>query len=193
MPNGSPLDVIVLRRVFLRAVDDEVRLLGIAEREARDLLRRVDVRFDQRRRDAERAGDVVEAGRRVVGRQVLGRVDLEVRAGRERRSRTRCGSGGAGPAAAQTAMRRAIELVLERGDVRLEDRRLRPPRPGGRHLSRAHLAHDQLPRLPVPVDVGDVERVDFQLARFVTPGGRHALVVARRAVLREERPQLVES
>ena len=64
----QPLDVIVLRGVFTRAIDDERRLLRISHREPADLLRCRDVGLDLRGRNAQCAGDVVEARGRVVRR-----------------------------------------------------------------------------------------------------------------------------
>jgi hypothetical protein len=45
----QPFDLIVLRRVLARAVDDERRVLRLAKRQPADLLRRGHIRFDQRR------------------------------------------------------------------------------------------------------------------------------------------------
>ena len=119
-------DVVVLRRVFRRAVDDQRRRRRLADRQAADLPRRRHVGLDQRRRDAERAGDVVEAVRRVVVRQVLRRVDVEIEQVADRRWRIRCGSGDAVPGGGVYGAAVAIELVLEPRDHRLVGRRLRP-------------------------------------------------------------------
>ena len=56
---------------------DDRRRFGVADREARDLRRRRQVLLEQRRRHAQHVRDVVEAVAFVVGRQELGRVDLE--------------------------------------------------------------------------------------------------------------------
>src|SRR6185295_3527621 len=72
------LDLVVLRRVLARAVDDERRIFRLADGQPADLLRRGDVRLDERGRNAERAGDVVEARGRVVRRQVFRRIDRQV-------------------------------------------------------------------------------------------------------------------
>ena len=65
----------------------------------------------------------------------------------------------------------AIELVLERRDHRVEVRRVGALHAERRHLSRAHLAHDQFPLLAVRVHVRRVERVDAP-AGAPNPGPR---------------------
>jgi hypothetical protein len=137
--------------------------------------------------EAQRAGDVVESGRRVVGGQILRGIDVEIQevahdvrvlgavqamqSGRRRKWR-----GG------------AVELVLERREMRVHDRGLGTTGAGRRHLTRANLADDQLPGLPVPVDVRRVELVDLQLASLIASRFGHHLVVAGGAVLLEEGP-----
>ena len=58
--------------------------------------RRDHVLLDEGRRHLQRRRDVVEAVGHVVGRQQLGGVELDARAGRARRSRIPCDSAGAG-------------------------------------------------------------------------------------------------
>ena len=62
-------------------------------------------------------------------------------------------------------LRGAIELVLERRDHRVEVRRIRALHAERRHLSRAHLAHDQFPLLAIRVHVRRVEAVHGQPTR----------------------------
>ena len=69
---------MVLRRVAGREVGGFGRRLPVADRHPRDARRRRGVRLEQRRRDRQRAGDVVEAVARVVRRQQRRDVDLEV-------------------------------------------------------------------------------------------------------------------
>ena len=122
---GQPFDVVVLRRVLARAVHGERRLLGIAHRQPADLLRRRHVGLDERRGDAQRAGDVVEARR--WSRPTAGTSTRRCRdpAGRGRRSRTRCDSAGAGPARGVLGAAGAIQVGLERRDHRVEGGRIR--------------------------------------------------------------------
>ncbi len=184
------LDVIVLRRVLARAIHDQRRLFRIAHCQAADLLCRGDVRLDERRRQPECASDVVKAGRRVVRRQVLAGIDLQieqvahdvrvlgaVEAMQSWRRRERRG--------------RAIEGVLERSDHRLEPIGVGTLHAERRHLSRARLAHDQFPLLAILVDVGRIERVHRQTTRRVETRGLHLLAVAADAVLVEKRALIV--
>jgi hypothetical protein len=162
----------------------------IAQRETADLLRRRHVRFDERGRQPKRTGNVVEAGRRVVRRQVLARIDLQleqipddvrilsaVEAVQSRwRCERRCG---------------AIEVAFERRNHRLESLRVRTLHAERRHLTGACLAHDQFPLLPILVHVGRVERVHCQTARGIETRGLHLLAVAADTVLVEKRTLLV--
>ena len=50
----------------------EVLMVGFANREAADLLRRRNVSFDQGRRNSQRAGDIVETVRGIVRWEILG-------------------------------------------------------------------------------------------------------------------------
>ena len=88
------LDVIprMLRRVAGVGVGRVVRRrVAIADRHAADRGRRVQVRLEQRRRERLHVGDVVEVRALGVERQVVAGVDLERRAGRGPRARTRRG------------------------------------------------------------------------------------------------------
>jgi hypothetical protein len=120
----QPFDVIVLRSILARAVDDERRLLRFADCEPADLLRRGHIRLDQRRGNTERAGDVVEPRGRIVRWQVLRRIDRQVEQIADRISVL--GSIEAMQAGRRRVRRRvAIELVLEPRDHRVEGRRIR--------------------------------------------------------------------
>ena len=166
----QPFDVIVLRRVLARPVDHQRRVFRAAEREAADLLRRGHVRLDQRRRDAERAGDVVEAGGRIVRRQVLRRIDRQVE-----QVLDDVGVLGAvqamEPGRGRVRGRVSIELLLQPRGHRLVGHRVRPRHAGRRHHPGAQLPGDELPRLRVVRQVGDVEAVDGQLSRRVEARG----------------------
>ena len=166
-----------------RYVDLRRRQRPIADGQAADLHRRGDVALNQRRRHAQRLRDVVEALARAIGRQQRAHVDVERRAGRESRWRTRCDSADAAPASSRLApatstarSRRVSSSVAKR-----RARRARARRAARRHHAGADLPDDLLPRLGVGADARDVQRVERQAASL------RALVVAGDAVLLEER------
>ena len=108
---GHALEALVLRGVARRQIGGLGRRLPVADRHAGDARRRGRVRLEQRRRDRQRPGDVVEAVGRVVGRQQRRDVDLAGRADREWRWRTPSGSADAGrptPGSARAAAARSI-------------------------------------------------------------------------------------
>ena len=85
------LDVVLLRVVGRNAIGQRrTTSLSNADRQAADLARGRQVLLEQRRRDPQNVGDVVEPVALVVGRQQSSDVDLEDRADREPRCRTRC-------------------------------------------------------------------------------------------------------
>ena len=64
------VDALVLRQLLRELMDvDHDGRAQVADGEARDLLRRRDVALHDDGRDEQQIGDVVEAARRVVGRQ----------------------------------------------------------------------------------------------------------------------------
>ena len=75
---GHAVEALVLRGVARRQIGGLGRRLPVADRHAGDARRRRRVRLEQRRRDRQRPGDVVEAVGRIVGRQQRGGVDLQV-------------------------------------------------------------------------------------------------------------------
>src|SRR6185436_15291669 len=87
----------------------------LADRQPADLSGGVQVRLDERRREAERTGDVVEPVRRIVRRKIRARIDREIEDIADR-------VGVLGAIQAMKAGRRGvydggpIELVLEPGD-----------------------------------------------------------------------------
>ena len=101
----QPFDVVVLRRVFGRSVDDEAWRRRLADRQPADLSGGLHIRLDERRRDAERAGDVVEPVRRIVRRKIRARIDRRDRGHRGSRWRTRCDSSDEGRAAGRRRRR----------------------------------------------------------------------------------------
>ena len=93
VPNGRPGQAPLLRAVVGHAEPiDADELRRRADGEPADLVGRREIALEQRRRQLQHAGDVVEAVARLVGRQQLGDLDVEVRAGRGPRCDTRRGS-----------------------------------------------------------------------------------------------------
>ena len=72
----QPLDVVVLRGVLGHLIHRLARRRYVAHRQAADLSRRRHVGLEQRRRQPQRARQIVEAVARIVGRQGLGGVHL---------------------------------------------------------------------------------------------------------------------
>ena len=153
-------------------------------RESADLARRRQVALHQRRRDAEDAGDVVEAVARVVGRQQLADVDVERQQIAHRVAVLR-------PAQAVERLRApgigigrggVVELALEPGAELRVGSGLRARPRTGRHRPGAQLADDLLPDLGVRGHVGHVDRArgQRQAARS------QPVVVARDAVAVEQ-------
>ena len=84
---------IVLLHSRRHAVDRRGRARRrTADRGPADHARRREIALDERRRHLQHARDVVEAVARIVGRQQVGDIDLDRRAGRARRCCTRSGS-----------------------------------------------------------------------------------------------------
>ncbi len=148
-------DVIILRRVGRHAIGRQRRLVHISHSDPADFGRRRGVAFQQRRRQRQCAGDVVESARRIVGRQILRRDRSPAPACRESRSRTRCDSSDAGPAAGNASTRCGPVRFSSHVDHRFIGRPGRPRHPRGRHHAGPQLAHHQLPLFRV---VGDVRR-----------------------------------
>ena len=95
-----------------------------------------EIALEQRRRQLQHAGDVVEAVARIVGRQQLGDVDVERRAGREPRCDTRRGSSGGTARCGRdsgcaAAARRARLRASRRAQARCVGRRPRLADGGG--------------------------------------------------------------
>ena len=154
-----------------------------AEREARHLLRGVEIALGQERRQLQDPGDVVEAVAHFVGRQQRRRVDLESQQiadrilvfgaiqAMERLGAARIGIGLSGE----------IERRLDRCGEFIDRRLRRPADAGGRHQAGAELDDDLLPFRRVGRDIGDVQGIQRQSA------GLEPLVVARHAIGVDER------
>jgi hypothetical protein len=126
----------------------------VADRHPRDARRGGGVRLEERRRDRERAGDVVEAVRRVVGgssavtstgRSSRSRMALAYSVRFSRRSTTEPG--------VVRRRGRAIDLRLEPVAQPVVLRQRRPRHPGRRHHACAQLADDLLPDLRIAAAV----------------------------------------
>ena len=152
----------------------------IPDRERADLSRRRQIPLLQRRRDIQDIGHVVEAVRRVVGRQQRCRVDVQ----REQIA-NRVGvlsaiqpmnDRGAGGTAGGAAVERRLQL-LDEGPV---GRFIRPAGAERRHHAGPQLANDLLPYFGVRDDIGRVERVERQ------PRRPQPLIVAADAIAVED-------
>ena len=158
---------------------------GIAHDELADAARRGQVALDQRRRDGEDLGDVVEAFLLVIGRQQGVDVDLEAEDVAD-------GVGVLGAvetvdgrtAGIGVLQARAVELGLEPFDelVGRGGGGTRPAR--GRHGIRAQAANHVLPGARVRLHLRDVQRVEGESR------GQRAPVVAGHAVAVEQGSRL---
>ena len=180
-PERQAFDVVVLRRVFRRAIHDQPRRRRLPDCEPADFSGRVHVRLDERRRDAKRAGDVVEPMRGIVGRQIDARIDVEREDVADR-------VGVLRPIQAMEAGRRrvsdrrAIQFVFEIRDEAVVGGFVRSAGVGGRHHAGAQLPHDQFPLVRVLADARRIKVVERQLPGRFLAGGLCALIVASDAV-----------
>ncbi len=106
------LDVVILRGVFRHTIGRLRRRGYVADRQTADLARGRSVAFQQRGRQGERAGDIVEAARRIVRWQIAGRDQYPAPAGRGWHSCIRSGSAGA-VRAAEGSWRRACPVRFQ--------------------------------------------------------------------------------
>ena len=180
------LDVVVLRRVFRRAIDHQTGRRRFADGQPADFSRRGDIRLDQRGRQSERAGDVVKAVGGVVGRQQRRHVDVEI-------EDVANDVGVFRPIQAMQAGRRGVrggrpvKLALEPGDEAGVGGLVGTPCACGRHHAGPQLADDALPDLRVLAHVLDIKIVERDLARGLLPGRFGPLVVAADTIAIQER------
>ena len=175
------VDVIFLRIVFADVVDLAGRLGFMAEREAADFSGGGNVAFDQRRRDVQAAGHVVEAVAGIVGGQVSGGIDIE-------REQVVDGVRVFGPVDAVDAGRgefrfgggSAVELILQSDGQRFVCGGRGTRKALRRHHAGAKFANDFFPRLGLVADMGEIHFVELKT------GGFELLVVAGDAVLIED-------
>ena len=153
------VDALVLRQLLGELMDvDHDRRTQVADGEPRDLLRRRDIALHDDGRDEQQIGDVVEAARRVIGRQQ----QLEIELGRQVVEREQVADRMAVLGAREAPERgHGAGLRLRRGggvELRFEERGrahisgVLGPRALGRHRLRAQLAHDLFPMLGVGRD-----------------------------------------
>ena len=153
------------------------RDVRIADREARDLARRRQVLFEQRGRDLQDVGDVVEPVRLIVGREKGSRVDVE-------REQVADGVGVLGPVQAVERRpawvgfreSRAIDRGFEKRDEGLDAGLVRTRRAERRHHAAAQLSDDFLPGLGPSRDAVEIHLVEHQASRL------DPLVVTRDAI-----------
>ena len=112
------------------------------DRRAHGTLRRVDILLHQLGRKAQRVADVVEAERRRVRGEVVGRADVDAQTGRESYCCTRHDSGACAltcPASGRTTRScRSNSDFSQRSDLRNGLRR-RPGNAGRRHFAKGKL------------------------------------------------------
>ena len=141
-----------------------------------------EILLEQRRRDAQHAGDVVEPVALVVGRQQIGDVDLQVE---------QIADGVAVLRAIETMDRlvarmdlpdrAAIQRLLERDGERFERRLVGTRHALRRHHPAAQLHDDLLPHVGVRGGVGGIHAFEREAAGLGTSG------MAGQAVLLNER------
>ncbi len=155
----------------------------IAHRLAADDARRGDVLIQERRRNRQNAGDVVESVGLVVFREERARIDAH-------RQQVLDRVGVLGPiqsvqsdASGIGTRRRLVQCVLERRDERLDRRAVGTPRAGWRHQASTQLANSFLPHLGIPGHVGGIHHVQRQ------PADLGALVMATDTVPEDPRPK----
>ena len=170
------LRCVAAHHVGLSARAEERR---VAHRQSANLCRRREIPLEERGRDPQCAGVVVEAPADVVGRQQRRGVHLE-----PQEVAHGVGVLGAVQAAqrrrAGVPRRRRVERALERRGQRVVGGLVRPRHTRGRHGAGAQLAHHLLPDLGVGRRVLDVEAREVEVRR---PGA--AVVTADTVPLHE--------
>ena len=157
----------------------------IADRQAADLAGGRSVAFEQRGRERQRARDVVEAARGIVGRQELAGIDFDVQ---QIANGVRVfGAVQAVQAGGGQICRGVLDPVRFRAKrSAIRTRRLRPRHAGGGHHAGANFVHNSFPVLRVLFNVRHIEIVEgYRQARRLT-GFLHLLVVADDTVLIEK-------
>ena len=176
----QPFDVVVLRGIVGDIELDEGGRRIRRHRQAADLARRRQIRFHQRRRHGQRAGDVVEPVGRIVRGQESRGIDLQpdeiandvLVLGPVETVNPGCGQVGDGV---------AVQVVFHPRDEPVEGGPIGPRRPRGRHHPDAQLQRDLLGNRRVVRQPGQVELIEGQ------PAGLQARVVAPHAILVEHR------
>ena len=107
-------DVVILRSIFGRPVHRQRRRCGVANCQTADFLAGGNIRLDQRRRHAERTGNVIEAMRRIIGRQILVRIDTQIQHVFDY-IRVLCTVQTVQPGRRRVCHRRSIEFVFKPG------------------------------------------------------------------------------
>ena len=174
---GHAVETLVLRGVARRQIRGLGRRLPVADGHARDARRRRRVGLEQRRRDRQRPGDVVEAVRGVVRRQQRGDVDPQV-------EQIANGVGVLRPVqpvqdhrpGLDSRRRAAIDLGLEPVAQPVVFGQRRPRDVGRRHHAGAQLADHFFPELRVLADACVIQILKREVRRL------HARAVARHAV-----------
>ena len=149
-----------------------------ADREPADLVGGREIALEQRRRQLQHAGDVVEAVARLVGGQQLGDLDVEVQQVADRVAVLGAVQAVERLRAAGVRVRRGggVELALEPARERQARLGRRARLADGRHHAGAQLADDLFPLGRVRRDLGERQRLQAQVGRALD------VVVAARAI-----------
>ena len=178
----QPFEMDVLRQVLAHgigvAADADAE---ITDRDRADLTRGRQIRLQQCRRAALRIGDVVEAERRVVGRQQRRHVHIEPQQIADRIAVLGAIQAAKHRAAREWLHRRPVEFALQPRDQPIVGGRVGALHAVRRHGADAKLAYDALPHVGVVRHARQVERLERQ------SGGLQARVVTRDAVLGQRR------
>ena len=182
---GHAFDVIILIGVFRHAVGGLDGGADVADRQAADFAGGGNVAFEQRRRNAQRARDVIEAARGIVGGQELARVDVDVQ-----QIPNRVGVFGA-VHAMQSGRRNmelggVVEFVFREHDGRFEELRFRPRHARRRHHPGAKLANHLLPVFRILFDVRRIEAIQRDAQGGLDAASLGRLTVTAIAILSEK-------
>ena len=154
----QPVDVVVLRRILRDAIDGLGRRRDVADGQPGDAGRRRQVGLEQRRRQAQRSGLVVESTARIVRGQKLRGVHLD----REQIAHdvgVLAAVRAMEPGRRQAANRVAVQLGLEPPGQRGVDLGNRTRRAGRRHQAGPQPPHAPFQDLGVIGDAGQIDSV----------------------------------
>ena len=175
-------DVVVLRRVFRSSVNGKRWCRGFADGKAADFFSRRDISLNERRGNTECAGDIVETVRRIVRRQVLRRIDIEIQ---QILDYIRV----LGPVqTVQTRRRRVrhrvpVEFVFKPRDQTLVRRGIRPSHAVRWHHPGSKFSNNAFPGLGIAGEMRNVERIEIDFASRIHSGRFGFIAMTGRTIL----------